>query len=100
MKNNAPDDGDPTGLIEDNKLLGIRLNLARGFVAMLTKAYNALLYHRVNYRELKAYKDSTLLDAAAKVDATKGQVLVMDYLSRVENDISAAVARKGFKEVK
>ena len=81
--------------------LSVRLTLAQAWVGFLLKAYDALLYHRINYRDLPEIKDTRMLDDATKQkDIRFGQVKIMDYLKRGENAILAKVRRKGIKEIK
>jgi hypothetical protein len=101
MRNdNTGDTQEPIGLEAENRTLQVRLNLSRGFLAMMHKAYNALLHHEIDYRTLPAYMESTLLDQAMKANLLNGQVLIMDYLSRLESDIEAAIRRANMRQVK
>lgn len=76
---------------------GVRLTLAQAWVAFLHKAYDALLFHGVNYRTLKDYANSTELDDANKLPITQARDKIVMWLRRLENSISAAVRRKNFK---
>lgn len=80
--------------------LRIRLPMAQAFVAMLHKAYDALLHYGINYRDLPAYKDQTLLDEAKTLPLRRGQVSYLEWMKRVRSDIEAAIRRKMFNRVK
>lgn len=84
---------------EDGKIVRVRLRLAQAFINMLLTAYDALLAHGVNYRNLPAYKDERLLDEARELPLERGHDSFMAWLARIHNDIKAAVRRKGFHEV-
>lgn len=73
--------------------------LASAFVDFLRFAYQNLLNHSVNYLTLKAYKDTTILDDAAKLPLSRGADRYLDWIGRVRHDITAAVARKGLRAV-
>lgn len=76
-----------------------RLLLAAAFVDLLRYAYRSLQSHDVDYLKLPAYKDTTLLDAAAKLPINEGADSYISWIGRVRNDIKAAIARKGFKAI-
>jgi len=76
-----------------------RLMLASAFVDFMRFAYNALLTHGVNYLNLKAYRDTTILDDAAKLPLIKGSDRYLEWIGRVRHDITAAVARKGLRAI-
>lgn len=76
--------------------LEVRLTLAQAWVSFQNYAYDSLLYHGVNYRDLKEYKDSTELDDAQKLTVTAGRDKIVQWLGRVKSGIRAAVRRKGF----
>lgn len=84
---------------KSGKVLRTRLLLSQAFIDMLLYAYDALLHHRVNYRDLGAYKDTTLLDEAQKLPLSEGQDSFITWMGRVRNDVRAAVTRKGFTKV-
>lgn len=77
--------------------LGVRLTLAQAWVGFLHFAYDALLYHGVNYRTLKEYSQSTDLDEAQKLPITEGRNKIVHWLDRLQSGINAAVRRKSFK---
>jgi hypothetical protein len=76
-----------------------RLMLASAFVDFMRFAYAALLTSGVNYQNLKAYKDTTILDDAAKLPLIKGSDRYLEWIGRVRHDITAAVARGKLKAV-
>lgn len=86
-------------LIAANRILSIRLRLSIAFHTMWIKAFDALLQHQVNVRSLPAYKDSTMLDRALDGDVAAGESSIMEYIKRVENEVTAAVRRKQFRKV-
>ncbi len=79
--------------------MGVRLTLAQAWVGFLNFAYDALLHHGVNYRNLREYKESTELDDAQKLPMTEGRNKITQWLERLQNSISAAIRRKSFKVV-
>lgn len=88
-------------LIHENRILHIRIRLAQFFQTMLVAAFDALLHHGVNYRELPEYKDSELLDQALGngVDVAKGEPMVVKWIERVNSGIKAAIRRKQFRRL-
>lgn len=77
-----------------------RLLMAQEFVLLLLHAYDAQLYHGVNYRTLREYKDHRMLDKAATVSFDRGVSLYVDWLRRLSNAITAAVNRKQLRLVR
>lgn len=92
-------DEDP--LVTENRILNIRIRLAQYFQTMLISAFDALLHHGVNYRELPEYKDSELLDQALGngVDVAKGEPMVVKWIERVHSGIKAAIRRKQIRKL-
>lgn len=88
-------------LVQENRILQVRLTLAQAFLGMMHTAYDALLHHSINYRNLPEYSDSTLLDKALGngVSVEEGKGGVMGYIERVTNGIAAAIRRKGFRKL-
>lgn len=82
---------------KDVETLGVRLTLAQAWVGFLQFAYDALLYHGVNYRSLKEYTQSTELDDAQKLPVTQARDKITGWLGRLQSAINAAVRRKNFK---
>lgn len=76
---------------------GVRLTLAQAWVSFLHFAYDALLYHGVNYRTLKEYANSTELDDAQKLPVTQARDKIVMWLDRLKSSINATVRRKNFK---
>jgi len=69
---------------------------AQGYVRLLEHAYEALLYHRINYRDLPEYKDSRLLDEARKLEPSRASSKYLLWIERVYNAVDAAIRRKQF----
>jgi hypothetical protein len=82
-----------------DKVVRVRLRLAQSFINMLLTAYDALLTHGINYRNLPAYKDETLLDEARSLPVERGHDSFIVWMGHVHNDIKEAIRRKGFKKV-
>ncbi len=80
-------------------ILGIRLTLAQAWIDFFRHAYDALLTHGVNYRTLPEYKDSTELDDAQDLPVQAGREKIITWIGRLKNAVSAAVRRKGFRQV-
>lgn len=76
---------------------GVRLTLAQAWVSFLHFAYDALLYHGVNYRVLPEYANSTELDDANKMPVTQARTKIVLWLERLKSSINATVRRKNFK---
>lgn len=89
MTNETEDTNDP-------KVLNARLTMARAFAQMLMVAFDALKSHGVDYRETPAYKDTRLMDEAAKLPVLRGMDRYLTWMAKVESDIFAWVRRKQF----
>lgn len=69
---------------------------------MMHTAYDALLHHSINYRNLPEYKDpDDRLEKALGngVSVEEGKEGVMGYIERVSNGIAAAIRRKAFRKL-
>lgn len=75
----------------------IRLTLAQAWINFYQYAYDALMHHGVNFKVLREYRDSTVLDDAQDMPLTEARNVITEYLGKVRNAIRAAVRRKGFK---
>jgi len=84
---------------DEEQTLSIRLSLSLAFARMMEKAFDALLYHGINYRSLPEYQNMTALDDAQKLPLKEGRRIIMEWLARMESSISAAIRRKGFRKV-
>lgn len=84
-------------LRKKNNEVEVRLTLAQAWVGFLTHAFDALLHHGVNYRDLKEYKDTELLDDAQDLPITHARDNIVGWLGTLHNGIRAAIRRKGFK---
>lgn len=73
--------------------------MIQAFAQMLDRAFDALLHHQVNYRELPEWKDRRLLDEAESLPLTRGQERYIEWIKRVESGIRAAINRKLMKRV-
>lgn len=80
-------------------MLACRMLMAQAFAQMLIKAYDALLHHSINFRNLPEYKDQTLLLAAEKLVLLEGRNKYLLWIERVEHGIDAAIRRKTFRQV-
>jgi hypothetical protein len=88
-------------LVEENRILQVRLRLAQAFMQMLHAAFDALLHHNINYRHTPEYKDHDLLDSALDTENVEhGEPKVMSYIERVHHGINAAIRRKNFTRIK
>lgn len=66
----------------------------------LHKAYTALLSYGVNYKTLRVYAEMhEVASKAAKLKPTAGQELLINFFTRLENDLDAAVRRKSIKPI-
>lgn len=87
-------------LVKINKKLtlqGIRLSLAQAWIDFYQTAYDALLYHTVNFRTLPEFKNTEALDAAYKLPPEEGRTKVLVWIAKLSSGVNAAVRRKGFK---
>ena len=69
------------------------------FAQTLLKGYHALRSHGVDFMSLREWKDNGVLDAARKLKPIPGSELIINYLCRLENAISAAIRRKQLKTI-
>jgi len=88
-----------TKLLQENREMHVKLGLAHAFTALWLRAYDALLHHGVNVRELPQYKDTALLDKGVKAPLEHGRGHIMAWIERLHSSINAAVRRKGIKPV-
>ncbi|MEW6121278.1 MAG: hypothetical protein AB1698_01595 [Pseudomonadota bacterium] len=86
-------------MTDETQTLSVRLSLALAFARMMEKAFDALLYHGVNYRSLPEYQNMTALDEANALPLKEGRRVVMGWLQRMESGIAAAIRRKSFRKV-
>lgn len=84
-------------LREEVSRQGIRLLIAQEWINLLNRAYDALLYHGVRFRELAVYKDFKDPDKAEHIHTMRDRYL--RWFDRMDSEIVAAVRRKGFREV-
>lgn len=76
-----------------------RLTMAKALAQLWSHAYDALLHHGVNFKSLPEWKDPEPLDAIGKLPFHRGAQEYVSWMGRVQNAITAAVRRKGFKVV-
>lgn len=93
MLNETDNKNDP------QEVLRVRLTMAQAFAQMMLRAFDALLHYDVNYRDLPEYKDTQLLDDAARLPLQRGQESYIEWMRRIENGIKAAIQRKLFRKV-
>jgi hypothetical protein len=84
-------------LAQEENILSVRLSLAYRYIQVLGVAYDAHLYHAINYRDLPEYKDTEWLDEGYKLEPLAGRSLILRWLTRLEHGIEAAIRRKQFK---
>jgi hypothetical protein len=84
-------------LMEENRVLSIRLTLAQAWAAFLQFAYDTLLSFGINYRNMPTYQDTAALDEANDATPEEGHAGIMGWIGRIERDLVAAVRRKGLK---
>lgn len=75
----------------------IRLTLAQAWINLYQYAYDALLHYGVNFRSLKEFADTAVLDEALKMPITAARQHIVEYLGRLHNAIRAAINRKQWK---
>lgn len=78
-----------------------KLGMAQQAYQLMVRAYDALLYHGVNFRSLKSYEfwEKFLHQGEKTPEGHKVRTLG-DWIVKVRNDIDAAVRRKSIKEIK
>lgn len=77
-----------------------RLMSAQMYGHFLLKAYNALLSYEVNYKTLRVYQEmADVSDKARKLKPVAAQELLINFFTRLENDLSAAIRRKSLKTI-
>ena len=89
-------------LVAEHRIMSARLVMSQSWVKFFMEAYDALLYHGVNYRTTKAYKDEKgLLNRAAdaRYSFEEGYKALLRYHESLIADIKALIRRKGMKEV-
>lgn len=75
----------------------IRLTLAQAWIGLYQYAYDALLHYGVNFRSLKEFADTSVLDEALQMPLSQARNKIVEYLGGLKNAIRAAVNRKQFK---
>lgn len=75
----------------------IRLTLAQAWIGLYQYAYDALLHYGVNFRSLKEFANTSILDEALQMPLSEARQRIVEYLGTLRNAIRAAVNRKQFK---
>lgn len=81
------------------RVIRVRVSMIQAFAQMLDRAFDALLYHQINYRDLPEWNDTSLLDEAQSVSLVRGHSIYIEWIKRVESGIRAAINRKGMRKV-
>lgn len=81
------------------ELVRARLSMALAYAQMLEEGYDALLHHRVKYRDLPEFKDDKYLEEAARLPLVRGADRYIQWITRVTAGIRAAVKRTTFRKV-
>lgn len=84
---------------EELRVSQTRLTMVEAFVKFLMEAFDALLHHNVNYRNLPEYSDQTLLDEAHTLPLREGALSYHRWLERMTHAVRAAIRRKHFRDV-
>jgi hypothetical protein len=88
-----------SALRDEHKVQGARLSMAQAWLQFMQQAFDALLHHGVNYRNLKEYKDDSTLTESLDLPVTKARDNIIGWLGRLTSSLNAAVRRKGMKIV-
>lgn len=79
--------------------LRARIMTSQMFAQVLLKGYSALRSYGVDFMSLREWKENAILDEARKLKPVPGAELIIAYLCRLENAISAAIRRKQLKTI-
>lgn len=90
---------DDEGVPEDRAELAARLTAARALSQFLLRAYNVLRHYGVNFMDLPEWNDTADLDKAARLKPSQGGPLTIQWLTRLEHALTAAIRRKSFRVV-
>ncbi|WP_269929960.1 hypothetical protein [Aminobacter sp. HY435] len=82
---------------EDRQDLVARLMGAQAMGHFLLNAYSALRSYGVDFMKLPEWQDQKELEDAAKLKPHAAQWKVLNYTTRLENALKAAIRRKQFK---
>lgn len=82
---------------EDRQDLVARLMGAQAMGHFLLNAYSALKSYGVDFMKLPEWQDQTELEEAAKLKPHAAQWKVLNYMTRLENALRAAIRRRQFK---
>lgn len=84
---------------DPDDLIRARLLMLVAYANMVDEAYDALVNHGVNYRELPDYKDRRLLERAERFPLNQGAALYVQWMGKLVSSIRAAVKRTTFRKV-
>lgn len=76
---------------------GIRLTLAQAWVDFYQFAYDMFRAYGVDFKSLKEFEDTAVLDEAMELPMSQGQVKIIEYLGRLRSAVRAAIRRKQFR---
>lgn len=89
---------DEVDLVKEDRLdLVARLMNARVMGTFLLKAYHALRSYGVDFMKLPEWLDQTELEEANRLKPHAAQWKVINYFTKLENALRAAIRRKQFK---
>lgn len=77
----------------DRQDLVARLMSAQALGQFLVKGYNAFRNYGVDFMSLREWKDTRLLEEAAKRKAHQAQELIVRYFGLLNSALDAAIAR-------
>lgn len=83
--------------MQDRADLIARITGAQALNQFLLRAYSMMRSYEVDFMELPEWQDQSTLDKALTLKPRAAQELIIAYISRLENALTAAVHRKQFK---
>ncbi len=83
--------------VEDRQDLIARLMQAQALNVFLLKAYAAAANWGVNFKGLKEWQDQSELDDVHKLKPHQAQQKIINYMSRLDSALDAAIRRAQFK---
>lgn len=82
---------------EDRADLVSRLLTHQMFSQFFLRAYDAFRNYGVDFKKLPEWLDQSDLDKARKLKPNRAQELIVGYLTRLNNGLTAAIRRKQFR---
>lgn len=82
---------------EDRQDLIARIMSAQAMGRFLLSGYHALRSYGVDFMKLPEWLDQSPLEEAARLKPHAAQWAILNYFTRLENALKAAIRRKGFK---